>query len=150
MQSKEELLHYGIPGMKWGVRKGPTLTGTRSEDRKRVDNLLKKHLGDMSDQDLQTVINRLSRETQVKNLTKKPPSALDKFGKALAGVAIKTGAGLLTNRLISKYANIDTDALRKAGKTEKQIKELENIAKVKENFFKTLNNDLFQQQKKKD
>lgn len=149
MSSKEELFHYGILGMKWGVRKTPS-TGSRSEDRKRVDDLLKKSLGDMSDQDLQTIINRLSRETQVKNLTKKPPTALDRFGRALAGVAIKTGASALTNRLISKYANIDSDALRKAGKTEKQIKELENAAKVKETFFKALNNDLFQQQKKKD
>ena len=81
------LMHYGIFGMKWGVRRFQNPDGTRTEAGKLREkkarnsdkphyNLsaktVKKNMDQMNDAELQKALNRLNMQNQVKNLAKKP------------------------------------------------------------------------------
>ena len=63
-----ELIHYGIPGMRWGYRKGKRVP---SEDHISSRKIKKKHISEMSNKDLQGVNQRLQLERQYKDLTKR-------------------------------------------------------------------------------
>jgi hypothetical protein len=114
-QLDEYLEHYGILGMRWGVTRTPEQLGhipsqkrypwskreerkiVPSEDRKKVDNLLKtKKISEMSNDELNTVINRILKERQVKELSRTPPTLLKKFlqssGKKIGASALKAVA----------------------------------------------------------
>lgn len=85
-----ELMHYGVPGMKWGVRKAPVVSKTGHRKRKpgslvdALNNLKKKRqskktqevkkeetkpktksLSEMSDAELQAKLNRLNLERNI-------------------------------------------------------------------------------------
>lgn len=65
------LEHYGVKGMKWGIRRSPRRPGRR-EDRKRVKEMKKnvKLRRLLSDQDLSYAISRLEKEKRLRELTK--------------------------------------------------------------------------------
>ena len=88
-----ELKHFGIKGMKWGIRRTPEQLGHPSEEYPRS----KKAISSMSDQELQSKINRLNREKQYKDLTKSPGRKFAEkvvFG-LLAAVAFETAKELI-------------------------------------------------------
>jgi hypothetical protein len=65
------LAHYGVPGMKWGVRRGssnvPRLSKREVRERtRRVD--AKKRRRVLSDKDLDSLVKRLEQEKKLKNL----------------------------------------------------------------------------------
>ena len=90
MEKYDELYHYGVKGMKWGVRKGrksgelkrslkkkfraaktrfQNASGSRNSNALRAYR--KKDINRMSNKDLQTAINRMNLEKQYRNLTRK-------------------------------------------------------------------------------
>lgn len=81
------LAHYGVLGMKWGVRRK---SRTPSADSVKVKNIRKKRIDEMSNQDLRDANNRLQLENQYKQLTKKT-----NVGKKASDTFIKT-AGTIT------------------------------------------------------
>ena len=63
-----ELYHWGVLGMKWGVRKkqpeSQPQVDARSDDKKKYDNLRKKPLSEMSNAEIRAYLDRLNLERQ--------------------------------------------------------------------------------------
>ena len=70
--------HFGVKGMKWGIRRYQNRDGSltpegrkrygRSEDTEKVRELRKKPVSAMSNQELETVIRRMTLERQYRDL----------------------------------------------------------------------------------
>lgn len=96
-----ELMHYGVPGMKWGVRRTPAQLGrkktssskslfekkkpkpkpkAKSESSKKETAPKKKSVKEMSDEELNAAISRLQLEQRYKELSPQKVST----GKAVA------------------------------------------------------------------
>ena len=101
-----ELLHYGVLGMKWGVRKnrGSSKSSGRAKKEKRaVDPSYEKahsktNVKYLNDNDLRDINNRLNAERQYKDLKKqqrvgkKAVDAFVKSGKTIAAVTAAVAA----------------------------------------------------------
>lgn len=93
-----DLFHWGIPGMKWGVRRAnrrAAAQARQSEDHKTAAGLRKKKVSEMSNDELKKLTARLQLEKQLKDL-----SASD------IGLGKKFVTEVLTNagkQLASKY-----------------------------------------------
>lgn len=93
-----DLFHWGIPGMKWGVRRAnrrAAAQARQSEDHKTVAGLRKKKVREMSNDELKKLTTRLQLEKQLKDLTKSDPSFSQKF--------ITDVLGNSTKQLASKF-----------------------------------------------
>lgn len=66
-----ELMHYGVLGMKWGRRKARNT----SDDYKKSRSIKKKHVSEMSNQELKQLNERLQLEANYKNLTSRKKKA---------------------------------------------------------------------------
>ncbi|MEG1523839.1 MAG: hypothetical protein RR475_02305 [Clostridia bacterium] len=115
----DELMHYGILGMRWGVRRTPAQLGNRSarkssgslkkEKRSRltkksksktVAKVQKRTVKDMADEELKAKISRLEMEKKYSDLNPSAIEAGKKFahtiGKAaVQKVAIEVGVYML-------------------------------------------------------
>lgn len=78
-----ELKHYGILGMKWGVRRTPEQLGHRKEKK---DDFRRKDPKNMTDDELRKNLNRLQMEKQFESLAKKKSGK----GKEFAQRALTT------------------------------------------------------------
>jgi len=110
--------HYGVLGMKWGVRK----SRTRSSDSSTVQALKKKKTYELTNEELKTITNRLQLERQYKQLN---PSTLDKAGKLVSGIltgplkgvtqnAIKGVAGSVVEKYGDEIFSAAMDAAKRA------------------------------------
>ena len=103
------LQHYGIPGMKWGVRRSQAQLARISkrakkkgwsEDAETAAKLRTKNVKQMSNAELKKLNERTRLENEYKNLNKKNPSAGRKFvnevtkevGKEIAKDFVKKNA----------------------------------------------------------
>lgn len=124
-----ELQHFGVKGMKWGVRKyrnkDGTLTdaGRKQQEKKQRqhEQLIKKrnpkklyqHRKELSDDELEKVVNRLGNEKKLKDLSKKEitygqKAAIDVL-KYSAKIAITVGVVYVGGKYAKKkISNSDT------------------------------------------
>ena len=112
-----ELCHYGVKGMKWGVRRNRKLNTlskiknkrSREDPSKYHDDYKKAHskknIKEMSDKELRDRLNRIQMEQQY---TKLNPDKIDK-GKIYAGKALKAigTVATTTGTIITLYNNAD-------------------------------------------
>lgn len=90
------LMHYGILGMKWGVRRTPEQLGhvRAKREKKPTYNVsprkVKKNMKYMTDQELQKSINRMNMQNQVNNMNpsiiKQGRDFLKDYAKTLGAV----------------------------------------------------------------
>jgi len=92
-----DLKHFGILGMRWGIRRGSSKS---SEDSLKAKTLRKKKLDQLSNQELKDLNNRLQLERQYKELTAK---GVNKGRKKVSEVLSKMG-GELVNSVIRGFA----------------------------------------------
>lgn len=136
----DELSHWGIKGMKWGVRryqnKDGSLTPAGKKRRAKLSSELEKLDGksdkegaskpkkikEMTDDELRAAVNRLQLEKQYRDLTPKKVSSGKKFvdkltASALDGVA-EAGKTILKDALIkSGKEALGFDTSSKKGKS---------------------------------
>lgn len=97
-----ELMHYGIKGMRWGVRR----KRTSHEDYQKAHS--RKSIRDMSDKELRERNNRLQMEQQYAQLTKKKST-----GKAVVAAIVGTATTIASlgtaYNTYKKYGNMALD-----------------------------------------
>ena len=116
-----ELYHYGVLGMKWGVRKGRS-TSSKSTRKRKASNYhedyKKAHSGKsvkyMSDKELNDTNRRLQAERQYDQLTKKT-----NIGKQIVNTFIATaGTMVAIEGAYKTYKRFGDMAINKIGKTK--------------------------------
>lgn len=96
----DELYHYGIKGMKWGIRRTPAQLGHKTKiansEEKRQRKLDLKYRRQLSDKDLDQKIERLKKEKQFKELSEEDiapgRTAVKKFLKSNGGKVLSNAA----------------------------------------------------------
>lgn len=90
---QNELSHYGVPGMKWGVRRSGTSSkssknkkGPPSDDYKRMQEMKKRGTKNLTTAELKELTGRMQLEKQYKDLSKASVSK----GKAYVSDLLKT------------------------------------------------------------
>lgn len=84
MIREKELYHFGVKGMKWGVRRKRKPSSDYKESRK----IKKKHVSEMSNEELKKLNKRMDLEQNYHRLN---PSAVQRGMKFVGAVAGATG-----------------------------------------------------------
>lgn len=131
---QNELYHYGVKGMKWGVRKTPVRSPSKSKKSKSGLFNLKlrkpktkiasskkstsestKSISEMSDDELRRAINRMQMEKQYKDLSPKQISKGKAFTKRVMNNIVIPAAEDVAKQLVksgmTKATNKMLDAL---------------------------------------
>ena len=111
-ETEDDIEHFGVKGMKWGVRKKRKSSArphrkNASDDYRRSAELSRKPMHELSNKELQDLNYRYNLERQYAQYTKKPESKGRKFAKkagtialgTLSAVAIAGGAAYATTKI---------------------------------------------------
>lgn len=125
---ENSLQHYGVLGMKWGVRRTPAQLGRQKSSKKKKgflsesnrsksESKVKKTVKDMTDDELRKKINRLELEKRYRELLKAENQPRNSRGKAfVSDILEKSGKNIgtqLTTYTLGTAVNkmLGTDAV---------------------------------------
>lgn len=104
--SEESLAHFGVRGMKWGIRKDSSRSENRSARKSRISMYKKRRI--VSDDDLKKMVSRLETEKKLKSLVEEDitpgrtavKNQLGKFGATALGAAAGTVGAILVKEFL--------------------------------------------------
>ena len=142
--SDDYLAHYGVPGMKWGVRRYQSKDGTlTSAGKKRYSK--SNDVSRMSTEELRQKVNRMNNEQRYIELNK---SSTSRISKTADGIERASKMGNDVNKVYrsvkgdnnpySKVAGQGLDALSRASRVAKKIDKAARDKKASENATKKL------------
>ena len=115
-----ELYHHGVLGMKWGIHRGAKSSSSRhsrtdswSPDAKTANNLSKKSVHQMSNDELRSLNNRSQLEQQYHQLN---PGTIGKGVKYMAAAGAIMGTAVAVYNNGSKLVSVGKMASDKFGK----------------------------------
>lgn len=106
----ESLLHYGVKGMRWGVRKDKPTHGDSDKAQAALTKLKKEGLHSLSNEELRHLTQRLNLEVQADKLKKDSSKVMKGNDAVKAALAI----GATANALLA-FANSPAGKAIKAG-----------------------------------
>lgn len=135
------IAHFGVKGMKWGVRKATTRGSTPPSKRKpkaEGEGTASEHrqsmgMHAMSDTELRNAINRIKLQREYAQLTAPPPKEKSRGRQVVEniiyGSAEAAGKKVLTGALTNALNNVLPPALREAPKKSKTDEVAEKVLK---------------------
>lgn len=126
-----QLLHYGILGMKWGVRRTPAQlarargerqsqdskqNSTNSSSSKSSSSSSKRSVSDLSDDELRRVVQRLQLEQQYRNLNPQKVSVGQRFAKKVLNDVIVPAATEVGKNVVREALTNASKSLTKSKK----------------------------------
>ena len=156
------LIHYGILGMKWGVRryqnKDGTLTSAGKKRYSNNDNIKeapqknteepkKKSVKDMSDEELRREVNRMQLEQNYLRMTgqniEKGKSAaeiaLGKMKESFVSTVAQKSGQILAERLVNSMLGVKDNKDNKDNSSKNNNSNKNDIKEVKDSLTKEIN-----------
>ena len=115
--SNDVLIHYGVLGMKWGVRKDGGSRGSNSNSNRNARKAakskvltIKKNRSTLSDKQLDKQLDRLKKEKQLKDLTEEEYEPVKKFVKDVMSKSGKKIAVAAVTAAVPTAAKVAVDS----------------------------------------
>jgi hypothetical protein len=111
------LQHFGVLGMHWGIHK----RGPASADSSKVKEIKKKHVSELSNDELKAAVNRMQLEKQFKELSS---ASVGKGRGIVSKILLGVGAKLVNDYVSSRNPDSSSyqffaDAVRQKAGTKK-------------------------------
>lgn len=109
MINEEELMHYGVMGMRWGVRRASKRSGG-SKKKKASRQPQQQPKRRMSNKELQARVKRMQLEKQYRDLTKdltpKTKSKMEKLISTAETVSKLSSSALIIYKNLNQFAEL--------------------------------------------
>lgn len=109
MINEEELMHYGVMGMRWGVRRASKRSGG-SKKKKASRQPQQQPKRRMSNKELQARVKRMKLEQQYRDLTKdltpKTKSKMEKLISTAETVSKLSSSALIIYKNLNQFAEL--------------------------------------------
>ena len=108
MINEEELMHYGVMGMRWGVRRASKRSG--GSKKKKASRQPQQQKRRMSNKELQSRVKRMKLEQQYRDLTKdltpKTKSKMEKLISTADTISKLSSSALTIYKNLNQFAEL--------------------------------------------
>lgn len=110
MINEEELMHYGVLGMRWGVRRASKRSGGSKKGKKKKASQQPQKKRRMSNKELNARVKRMQLEKQYRDLTNdltpKTKSKMEKLISTAETVSKLSSSALIIYKNLNQFAEL--------------------------------------------